>query len=235
MKQIGKVTRLRRYPVKSMRGEDLQIAALEEYGFLGDRTYSYVIDHAPNPRFPWMTARQAAEMLLYKPKFLVSGEVEVQTPEGYSYLITDSWLEKLLEEKYGYEISLKHRVSGCHDSKPVSLLGLQTIRELERETQIGELAMERFRANIYADWDSAEPFAEDRLLGKKIAIGTEGAILKIVKKDSRCVIPTLDPETSMEQPIILETIQGNHGGCFGIYAEVVSRGSIRMDDAISEV
>jgi len=235
MKQIGKVSRLRRYPVKSMRGEDLQSVAVEAHGFLGDRTYSYVVDQAPNPHFPWMTARQAAEMLLYKPKILSSGEVEVQTPEGSSYLITDDRLEKMLEEKYGYEISLKHQASGCHDSKPVSLLGLQTIRELERETQIGELAAERFRANIYADWDSGEPFIEDTLLGKEIAIGKDGAVVKIVKKDSRCIIPTMDPKTSRASPVVLETIQAKHGGCFGVYTEVVSRGSISKGDVISEV
>jgi uncharacterized protein len=235
MKEIGKVSRLRRYPVKSMRGEDLESATVEAYGLLGDRAYSYVLDHAPNPRFPWMTARQAAQMLLYKPKITPSGEIEVETHEGSHYSISDTALEKSLEEKYGYPISLKHQQTGCHDAKPISLLGLSTIRKLEKETQITELAPERFRANIYADWNSGIPFLEDGLVGKEIAVGGDGVVLRIVKKDSRCVIPTLDPATSISNPEVLETIQIKHGGCFGVYAEVVSGGMIRLADSITVV
>ncbi len=235
MKEIGKVSRLRRYPVKSMKGEDLESAIVEAYGLLGDRTYSYVIDHAPNPRFPWMTARQAAQMLFYKPKITSSGEIDVETPEGSHYSISDTALEKSLEKKYGYPISLKHQETGCHDTKPISLLGLQTIGELGKETQIRELAPERFRANIYADWHSGLPFLEDRLVGKEIAVGADGVVLKIVKKDSRCVIPTLDPATSIADPDVLETIKEKHGGCFGVYAEVVSGGIIRLADIIVEI
>jgi uncharacterized protein len=234
MKEIGKVLRLRRYPVKSMRGEDLETGTVETYGLQGDRTYSYVLDHAPNPRFPWMTARQAAELLLYNPKIESSGEIRVETPDRSNYSISDTALEKSLEEKYGHPIFLMRRETGCHDSKPISLLGLPTIKELEKETQIGELVLERFRANIYADWNSGTPFLEDGLMGKEIAIGAD-VILKIVKKDSRCVIPTLDPTTSMADPGVLEIIKEKHAGFFGVYAEVVSRGIIRLADVIAEI
>ncbi|HYB03653.1 MAG TPA: MOSC domain-containing protein, partial [Nitrososphaerales archaeon] len=202
--------------------------------FLGDRTYSYVIDHATNPHFPWMTARQAAQMLIYKPKIMSSGEIDVETPEGFHYSLSDTALEESLEAKFGYSISLKHRETGCHDAKPISLLGLQTIEELEKETGIQKLAPERFRANIYADWNSRTPFLEDGLVGKKIVVGAN-VILKIAKKDSRCVIPTLDPATSKANPDILETIKEKHAGCFGVYAEVVSGGIIHQADIIAEI
>ncbi len=151
MKKIVNVARLRRYPVKSMKGEDLENVEVKSYGIVGDRIYAYVVDHSPNPRFPWMSARQAAEMLLYRPTFLGSDEIDIQSPDGKRYSINDRSLEQSLKEKYGYPISLKYRESGCQDSKPVSLLGLQTVKKLEEEIGIRELAPERFRANIYAD------------------------------------------------------------------------------------
>lgn len=216
-----------------MRGEDLDTATVENYGFVGDRIYAYVIDDSPNPRLPWMTARQSAEMLLYKPKFVSSNEVEVECPNGANYSINDVKLEKLFEERYGYEISLKHRESGCHDTKPVSILGLQSIKKLSEECGIDDLAPERFRANIYANWYSGEPFLEDGFVGREVIVGDPGVRLRIVKKDSRCVIPTLDPMTAAAFPEVLETIKSKHAGCFGVYAEVVSTGAVRNGDTIS--
>jgi uncharacterized protein len=231
--RIGRVARLRRYPVKSMRGEDLDQVFVEEYGFAGDRIFAYVLDDASNPKFPWMTARQAAEMLLYEPEYDELGNIRVTTPERVTYSITDNALEKSLEEKYGYEISLKQSQSGCHDTKPVSLLGMQSVRQLENEVNMGNLVPERFRANIYAEWDSGEPFLEDRLVGKTLFLGEGKVSLRIVKKDSRCVIPTLEPTTAKESPAIFEVIKTSHGGCIGVYAEVVSSGLLRVDDVIS--
>lgn len=124
---------------------------------------------------------------------------------------------------------LKYRESGCQDSKPVSLISYHTIESLGGEVGF-ELARERFRANIYVDWDNQRPFYEDELLGREINIGA--ATLKIVKKDSRCIIPTLDPRTSISSPIILQTIQKNHGGCAGVYAEVVKPGQINLQNEI---
>ncbi|MFI5420153.1 MAG: MOSC domain-containing protein [Nitrososphaerales archaeon] len=229
---LGTVQRLRRYPVKSMMGEDLLSVMVEPHGFVGDRIYAFVLDRPPNPRFPWMTARQAAEMLLYKPRFHL-GLVEVTCPDGTVFAITDVALEQGIEEKADYEISLLHQDNGCHDSKPISLLGLQTINKLAREISTGALAPERFRANIYVNWDSGEPFLEGTLLGKVLSIGDNGVELKIVKKDSRCIIPTLDPETTDPNPAVLETIKSNHGGCLGVYAEVRTPGILSSGDRIS--
>lgn len=220
-----------RYPVKSMRGEELSTATIDKHGFAGDREYAFVIGDAPNPRLPWMTARHASGMLLYKAKTMF-GTVEVESPCGVKYLANDERLERELEEKYGYQISLKQSESGCHDSKPVSILGLQSIKQLGQEMGFEDLALERFRANIYADWTSGMPFLEDSLVGSELKVG-KTVVLNVVKKDSRCVIPTLDPTTACASPIVLERIKSSHGGFFGVYAEVAEPGDVKKDDDIS--
>ncbi len=190
------------------------------------------MDDAPNPSFPWMTARQGSEMLLNKPKFISETDIEVTCPDGSKYSILDRALEEQIENKFGYQISLKHAEGECQDSKPVSILGLQTVTKLGEETGIEMLAPERFRANIYVNWKSGEPFVEDAFLRRDLKLGDRGTRLRIVKKDSRCVIPTLDPFSSVPNPLVFETIKTRHGGCFGVYAEVISPGIVEPGDEI---
>src|SRR6266849_10959198 len=87
---IATVAELFVYPIKSMAGIAVHEAHVGLDGILGDRQYSFVrADQAARNSFPWMTARQSARMLLYKPRFTEppgpdqpEPPVEVQTPEG---------------------------------------------------------------------------------------------------------------------------------------------------------
>ncbi len=231
MEEIGRVELIRRYPVKGMRGEDLDEAKVTSSGILGDRVYAYVDNNAPNPRFPWMTSRQGRSLLLFKPRFVLApSEVEVEVSDGTKYSIKDEKLKKLIEDKYGYSLSLKFNPEGCFDSESISLFSLDTLHELEKETSIS-LDQRRFRANFYVSWASRKPFFEDELVGGTLRIGPE-VIIKVVEKDSRCVVPTLDPETASESPQLLKVIQKSHRGCAGVYAEVVRQGRVAVDDPI---
>lgn len=230
MEQIGEIKQIRRYPVKGMSGEDLEEATVTLNGIVGDRVYAFVDDNSPSPRFPWMTSRQAREFLLYEPRFLsVPSRIEIKSKDGSCYLIDDKEFENMLEEKYGYSLSLKYNENGCFDSKPISLISLDTVRELEKETGV-ILDHRRFRANFYAKWSNDRPFYEDELVGRSLQVGD--VRIEIVKKDSRCVVPTLDPKTSEASPILLKVIQSNHRGCAGVYATVKQEGSAKVDESI---
>lgn len=232
LSKIGTLERIRRYPVKSMMGEDLARAEVSQSGIIGDRVYAFVMENAPNERFPWMTAREANEMLLFKPRFLEDHlSVSVTAPDGREFSISDEGLESYFERKYNRALLLRFDESGCKDSKPVSLISLQTVKALSHETAI-DLDPLRFRANFYASWDSGKPFYEDQLVGKTLKIG-QTVELKVVKKDSRCVITTLDPNSSKASPQVLETIKTNHAGCVGIYATIKTQGKISQGDPIS--
>src|SRR5437762_2573199 len=68
MKVVGKVESLWRYPVKSMRGEELPEAFVGFSGVYGDRLYAFRSSAAPKG-FPYLTGREQEQMLLYRPKF----------------------------------------------------------------------------------------------------------------------------------------------------------------------
>ena len=57
MKIIGKVESLWRYPVKSMRGEELDAAFLGFAGIYGDRLFAFRSAASPKG-FPYLTGRE---------------------------------------------------------------------------------------------------------------------------------------------------------------------------------
>ncbi len=56
MAVVGNVDSIWRYPVKSMRGEELDEVFVAFAGLMGDRLYG-VVKGSGNPGFPWHTAR----------------------------------------------------------------------------------------------------------------------------------------------------------------------------------
>ena len=64
-----------------------------------------------------------------------------------------------------------------------------------------ELDRRRFRANILAEPDSGEPFAEDTWIGERLTIGE--ALVEVVVNTERCAVTTFDPDTGERHPDVL--------------------------------
>ena len=241
MKQIGKLEALRRYPVKSMAGEDLTEARVTFSGIVGDRVYAF-IDTQNKSDFPWMTGRQGHEMILFRPRWLdglqASDEfpgaeqyaIEMATPEGEKFRMGDERFTRYIEKRFGHSVRLRFSERSMMDSRPVSILGLNTLHALSEETGI-ELDPRRFRENFYVDWQDPRPFFEEELIGSQLVIG-EKVTLQVVKKNERCVIITLDPDTAKPSPQILERVSRAHEGCTGVYGAVLREGIVRVNDPI---
>src|SRR5881296_1393277 len=65
---IGKVESLWRYPVKSMRGEELNEAFVGFAGLYGDRLFAIRSSASPKG-FPYLTAREQRKLLQYRPRY----------------------------------------------------------------------------------------------------------------------------------------------------------------------
>src|SRR6266516_536220 len=68
MSLVGKVESLWRYPIKSMRGEELEEAFVGFSGVYGDRLYAFKSSAAPKG-FPYLTGREQEQLLLYRPRY----------------------------------------------------------------------------------------------------------------------------------------------------------------------
>jgi uncharacterized protein YcbX len=224
-----------------MRGEDLSRAWVTYAGLAGDRVYAFV-DPEKAGNFPWLTARQVPELLRFTPSFVDPPEetlkypsrerwrVRVRTPEGEERDLEDPAFHRELAARFGRPLELRFSERGMQDARPVSLFGLPTLRLLEEEVGI-PLDPRRFRANFYVEWSSGRALHEEGLVGRTLQLGEKLRVL-IDKKDPRCLIVNLDPDTAEAGPEVLKTVGKLHKGCIGVYAVVVAEGVVAKDDPV---
>ena len=79
------------------------------------------------------------------------------------------------------------------------------------------------------------PHQEDEWLGREVRIG--GAVVRVTKRDPRCVITTQDPDTGKRDFPTLHVIKAYRGVRdghldFGIYANVVAPGRVAIGDEV---
>lgn len=234
---IATVAELFLYPVKSMAGVAIEEAHVGLDGLLGDRNYSFVrADQAARNSFPWMTARESARMLLYKPEFAAhptpdhaEPSVKVRTPEGDLHDAGDSALREELVAKMGHPLFLLRSARGVFDCQHVSLFSLATVGALAAEAGC-PIDRRQFRANVYLEPASGQPFEEEAWT--RCLLQNGDAIIGVTQRDSRCMMVNLDPESATQNPKVLKTVAQGHQGQVGIYANVVRPGVIRAGDPI---
>lgn len=247
--ELAMIKELYLYPVKSMRGVAVNHAHLGLNGFDGDRRYAFVQQElAAGDGFPWATGREKPRMILYTPRFetlaltpLVTGEgkqageppVLVQTPDGDEFEIDDLRLRDAMAREHGCPVLLLKNKRGNFDSQHVSLFSHATRKQLERESG-SAIDPRQFRANLYVEPFEGLPFLEEEWVGKVLRIG-ERALVGVTKKDSRCMMINLDPETAVQNSTVLRTVARLHGECAGIYANVIAPGIVRVGDTIELV
>jgi uncharacterized protein YcbX len=129
------------------------------------------------------------------------------------------------------ELTLLRSNRSMTDCRPVSIISIQTVRRLSKELQI-DLDKRRFRANLYLELDSGKDFGEDEFVGRTLRIGPRAAIT-VVKRDSRCKIVTLDPDSAKPNPELMKCLARDHEGQAGIYGVVLAEGTIRRNDEIA--
>ena len=132
MSIVGKIDSLWRYPVKSMRGEELDEAFAGFSGVYGDRLFAFKSSASPKG-FPYFTAREQTKLLQYRPRFRYSDKaarpvnlteaekmganplsadfaelmVDVETPDGKALAIDDPALMDMLRA----DIDQKHQLT----------------------------------------------------------------------------------------------------------------------------
>jgi uncharacterized protein YcbX len=229
-----------------MAGELLDVASLGWHGIEGDRRFAFR-RLADKSGFPWLAASKLPQLLLYKPVRLDSnansknGELlptHVRTPDGKEYELRSNELREEVSSRYGSDVELMNLKHGIFDEACISVISLGTVRGIERESG-REVDLRRFRPNIVIETDSAEPFEENRWVGRTLMFGEEnnGAVpiasIGVTMRDERCVMVNFDPDTAERDSKVMKTVVRLNENCAGVYGTVVRAGELRVGQVVT--
>jgi uncharacterized protein len=235
--EVGRVAALFRYPVKSMRGERIEEARVWWHGIEGDRRYAFVRGNDPSG-FSWLTARQVPELLRYAPYFAdpenpAVSPVRVRMPDGRDMPVESEALRAEIAARYGAETHLMHVKRGAFDSAGISLISMATLRAIGE--RVGwEMDPRRFRPNVLVETLEGPYASEDEWVGAEVIIGEgeDATRIRAERKDERCMMINLDPDTARQDPQVLRAVVQTREEYAGIYGSVAAPGTIRVGDVI---
>ena len=121
------------------------------------------------------------------------------------------------------------RKEGADTDKYVSLIGMASIRDLEKHTG-SPVDPIRFRANLYME--GTEPWEEFSWIGKTLTIGT--ARLRVLSRTVRCAATQVNPATAERDLNVPKALQRAFGHVdMGVYAEVIEDGNVALGNVIA--
>lgn len=248
----AKIAGIYRYPVKGLSPEQLARAELKPgQTLLADRRYA--IENGPSgfdpaepkwlakPHFlmlmrdEWLAGLRthyddSSEVLTIRRNSEVAVQGNLATAEGRREI------ENFFATVFAGQIKGPPKVleSPGHSfsdvaRKVVSIINLASVRAIE-DIVGAPVHPLRFRANLYVEgWPAWHEFD---LLDRTLSIGD--VRLNVVKRIVRCAAINVDPDTAQRDLAIPPALQRRlgHGDC-GIYAEVITGGTIAAGDAIA--
>ncbi len=227
---LGTVTVLRRYPVKSMLGEDLDASDVSHHGLARDRRLAVV------------SRRTGAVLsaLLNEPVTLTA-----TPPPGASLdrAVPDAVLRDGIKAQVPaeiIEIGAGAPPGTFVDFAPLHLLTTATLDRVAELSPYRRAHLERYRPNVVIRTE-AEGFAENDWLGRVVLIGDD-LVLRVIARTPRCAVPTL-AHGDLPRDADALRILARHNRvralperdpepCAGVYAEVLHPGRIRTGDLV---
>ena len=231
LRSVGRIAGLWRYPVKSMAAESLQAVDVGWFGVAGDRRWAFVRPDVPQSGFPWFTLREQVALRLYQPRYAdpdlpEKSRTVVRTPSGLELDVTDPALRAELNCR-GLQVLRQDR--GVFDTFPLSLITTKTVGSLAAAVGV-PLDVQRFRPNLLVETAAGTGFPEDDWVGCILRVGS--LRMRVDKRDGRCAVITIDPQTGQRSPEILRAVARDRGGCLGVYGTPVEPGRVTLGDEV---
>ena len=220
-----KVVGLRRYPVKGMGGEDLDVVPLDERGLLWDRWYA-VVDEQGRFASGKDSRRFRRRDAVFTYAAAAQGTHVVVSRDGTSWAVGDAELDRHLSEAMGDAVRVLSEGGVPHqDDGAVSLVGTASL-EWCAERWGDEPDPRRLRVNVVVETD--EPFVEDSWVGRTLQLGT--ARLSVAEPTPRCRMLDIEqdglrPGTRWMRPLALVRDLE-----LGMYADVAQPGVVALGD-----
>ncbi len=237
--EVGTVKELMRFLVKSMTGERIDESRIGWHGLDCDRRFA-LLKSQDKSGFPWFTSRDHPSLVLYQP-YLVDptnareSAVRVKTPDGQDFAIDSPELLEELRRKSGKPIQAVQLWSGAFDAMDISLISVESSKSLD--AMVGnKLDRRRFRSNIVIETTPylTREFPEEKFVGGLLKFGDrdDSATIRIKRKDVRCMVVNIDPETAKQDPAVLKQIVAQRKNQLGVYGTTERPGTIKVGDVI---
>ncbi len=246
------VVRFNVTPVKSTALQHPDEIAVTQRGVEGDHLFLFLEADGSRPsaaaKAPLLSIRAtydpSPELLTLR--FPDGTSVESQVPAGSRSVrvelfdrsvvgrIVDGRTSEVLSERLGRELRLvridePEYAGGRHR---LSLVSLASVADLGRRGARDGLDPRRFR--MTAELDGCEPYEEDSWSGRLVRLGE--AVVRIGDAVARCALTTMHPVTGEKDFDTLRVLAGYRKRgtelLFGVYADVVEPGRIRVGDAV---
>lgn len=233
---MSEVLRLNRWPVKSLRGEQLSAARFDERGVAGDRAFA-LLDERPNRAGNVLTVRQNQTLLSWS-----AGYGDLPEPPGTPTLHGPgdqrfSWdhpkLADALTESLDIPVGLR-AADGQQDRGPTVLVTFESSLRGLSEEMGAEVDLRRFRTNLHVDAE-LPPFAEqDWEAGATITAGE--VELAVTGEHAgpciRCAVPSWDADGRERWRELQTHLIQRHENKFGVIMRVTRPGTVNVGDAV---
>ncbi len=235
--EIGHVEAIFRYPVKSMRGERLEVAELGWHGLDGDRRLAFRrMDDRSG--FPWLTATKLPDLLLFAPQRRQDGAegdlpTHIRTPDGEEMPVFDPGLAAEVGRRYGAPVQMMQLNQGIFDEASISVIAFDTVREIARLAGRSP-DVRRFRPNVVVRLLRSVPFHEDEWLGGVLSFGEghDAPAIVVTARDVRCSMVNLDPDSASPAPEVLKAVVRANQNNAGVYGAVTCIGRLAVGQTI---
>jgi len=247
-----RVRELWRHPVKSMQGEALAEVSVEPNGVAHDRLWGV----RENATGSVLTGRRQPPLLLARAR-LHDGEPHITLPDGSSLSGTGPVTDDALSRWLGTSVSLVDAreqppadaqffadatndaselvtwtmpAGRFVDALPLLIITTASLRAGAALHPGGAWDVRRFRPNIVVDADG-DDWLEDSWVGRDVRIGD--VVVKPVAPCTRCTMVTRQQPGLDRDVDIFKTLARAHAATYGVWAQVVTPGSIRVGDAVA--
>ncbi len=240
----GAVTSLWRHPIKSHGRESLdQVSVTPGQTMPGDRVWAVAHEASKADGSDWAPCANFSRAAKAPQLMAISAQLQGDRvtlrhpdrpelsfePDTQQQAFLD-WVKPLMPADRAASARIVRAPGrGMTDSDfpSISLCNMATHRAVEQ--RLGrDLSVARWRGNVW--FDSLPLWEEFDWLGREVQIGE--AVFRIRERITRCLATTANPETGERDADTLGALKNWGHQDFGIYAEVIRGGALRVGDKV---
>lgn len=225
-----RIIQLWRYPVKSMLGERRENLHIEPRGVQGDRLYAVRDEQGKlgsgkhTRRFRKMDGLSGFHAR-YR-----DGVPQIGFADGTEMSGEAPSIHRLLSDALGLPVRFVRESDVSHfDDAPIHLLTTGSLAWLREALPAAAIDARRFRPNLVIESPGMDAI-EQSWIGKRLRVGD--VELRVRGATERCGMTAFAQDELPKAPEVLRHITRCAALKFGVYAQVLAPGTVRMGDAV---